>query len=144
MKKIIVFTAALIVVFAFVSATSSNIFTKQKPVSKEINLAISSHNNYSSAAYNDAKASVHIIITKVNGTKKTVVSDNLYNDMQLNQIPINGNEISRKVIIPNVFNDKEKLVITYTISYDSRGSIIQFCNEQTASENNKEKIEINI
>ncbi len=144
MKKIIIistiFLAATITAF-----TPQSWFTKEKPVNKEINLSISSNNNYSSAAYDEAKASVHVVITKVSGSKQTVVLDKVYDAMQLKQIPTNGNAIYKNVTIPNVFNDKEKLIINYTICYDSRGSIIQLCNDKIASDKtNTEKIEINI
>lgn len=144
MKKIIII-AAIILTASIAAFTPVKYFTKEQPVSKEINLAISSNNNYSSAAYNDAKASVHVVITKLVGNKQTIVSDKVYNNMQLSQVPTNGNAINSKIVIPNVFNKKEKLVVTYTITYDSRGSIIQFCNGTIASDkSNSEKIEIHI
>lgn len=144
MKKIIIIT--VIILAAVIAAfTPVKYFTKEQPVSKEINLAISSNNNYSSAAYSDAKASVHVIITKLEGNRQTVVSDEVYNDLQLSQVPTNGNAINSKIVIPNVFNKREKLVVTYTITYDSRGSIIQLCNGTVASDkSNTEKIEIHI
>ena len=144
MKKItIIFTLVVAATVAVFAAT--NWYQKEQPVNKEINLSISSNNNYSSAAYDEAKASVHVVITKVSGSKQTVVLDKVYDAMQLKQIPTTGNAINKNVTIPNVFNDKEKLIINYTICYDSRGSIIQLCNDKIASDKtNTEKIEINI
>ncbi len=75
MKKItIIFSLVIAATVAVFAAT--NWYQKEQPVNKEINLAITSNNNYSSAAYNDAKASVHVIITKrsvenVNGKGRT-------------------------------------------------------------------------
>ena len=144
MKKIIILTA-LIIGATVAAFTPVRYFQTEKPVSKEINVAISSRNNYSLAAYSDAKASVHVTITKVNGSRQTVVSDKVYSDMSLSQVPTNGNAINSKIVIPNVFNKKEKLLITYTISYNSRGSVVQLCNGTIASDkSNSEKIEIHI
>ncbi len=144
MKKIIIITTVAVAV-AVAAFTSVKHFTKEQPVSKEINLAISSSSDYSSAAYKEAKASVHVLITKVEGATQTVVSDKVYNEMALNKVPTNGNAINSKIVIPNVFNKKEKLVVTYTITYDSRGSIVQLCNDTIASDkSNTEKIEIHI
>ena len=144
MKKITIFFL-LLVAATFTVFAATNWFQKEQPVNKEINLAITSSNNYSSAAYNDAKASVHITITKISSKQKTVVLDKVYDAMQLSLVPTNGNAINSKVIIPNVFNGKEKLMITYCISYNSRGSIIEFCNGKVASDkSNNEKIQINI
>ena len=144
MKKIIIITT-IILAAAIAAFTPVKYFETEQPVSKEINLAISSNNNYSSAAYSDAKASVHVVVTKLEGSKQTVVSDKVYNDMQLSQVPTNGNAINSKIVISNVFNKKEKLVVTYTITYDSRGSIVQLCNGTiTSDKSNSEKIEIHI
>jgi len=145
MKKIIILSSLFLALTAAVLFAVPNLFKKEKPVSKEINLAISSNNNYSSAAYDDAKASVHVVITKIKGNQQTLVLDKVYNAMQLKQIPDNGNAMNSKVVIPNVFDSKEKLVVTYTITYDTKGSVIEFCNGKTAAEkSNQEQIDINI
>ncbi len=144
MKKILIITTAILIA-TIVAFTPVKYFQTEKPVSKEINVAISSRGDYSSTAYSDAKASVHVVIVKLEGNKQTVVSDKVYNDMQLSQVPANGNSINSRFIVPNVFNKKEKLLITYTISYNSQGSIVQLYNGTYLSDkSNSEKIEIHI
>ncbi len=134
MKKAIIFTSILLPALVALLLVTPLFRNAKKPVNKEINLAISSNNNYNSAAYDEATASVHVVITKVNGNQQTVVSDKIYSSMPLRQVPTNGNAINSKIIVPNVFDGKEKIVVSYTIIYDSRGSVIEFCNGQIAAE----------
>lgn len=143
MKKVIIISALFLLAL---TAFAMNKFRNgETAVSKEINLSISSHNDYSFAAYRNDKASVHVVVYKVCGSKQTVVMDKQYDAIHLQDIPAGGNAINQKLVIPAVFNSKEQLVVIYTISYESNGSILQYTNGKAASDkDNKEQIEINI
>ncbi len=48
--------------------------------------------------------------------------------MQLNQFPEMQNARSSRLTIPSVWNNKEKLLITYDLTYDTRGSKLTLSN----------------
>lgn len=144
MKKTTTILSLFIIAMTMILG-AAGFYKREQAVNKEINLSISSSNNYSPAAYRNDKASVHVVVTKMCGAKQTVVMDKVYDSMHLQDIPTNGNAINKRIVIPNVLNKREKLIVTYTISYESSGSILQYSNGKIASDkNNQEQIEINI
>lgn len=143
MKKIAIVSALFML--ALTAFAMNRFYNRETAVNKEINLSISSHTNYSPAVYRNDKASVHVVVYKISGSKQTIVMDKQYDAIQLQDVPNSGNAINKKIVIPNVFNSKEELVVTYTISYESNGSILQYTNGKTASDkSNLEQIQINI
>ncbi len=130
MKKII--TCVLAVGLTTAAAFNQqivNAIIPEKPVSKEISLAIAKENDYSSRAYDEAVASVHIIITKMNGAKKVIVWDKTFDTLQLKKYPTIANAYEQSIIIPNIFDRKEKLLVEYIITYTEKGSVLKFANE---------------
>ncbi len=138
MKKLIIFLPILFIV-TLVFPNNLSLFSHTQKVNKEINLSIFSSSNYSAAAYDDARATIEITISKINGDKKVVLSKQSYQSMQLKQFPLVAKAISKKLNIDNVVGSNEILMVTYTISYDSNGSVITFennevINKKTASD----------
>src|SRR5689334_2924103 len=127
MKKLFIILPVLLTLLLCVSQ-AKKLSPTEKPISKSINLSIFRENNYSSAAYDSTIASVHITVSKVVGDKYTTVYDKTLSSMQLQQFPEMQNAISNSLTIPNLLNNKEKLLINYDVTYDTRGSKLTLSN----------------
>ena len=144
MKKFIIFFPILFIV-TLVFPNNLSWFSHAQKVNKEINLSIFSSSNYSTAAYDDAQATIEVTISKIKGDKKAVLSKQFYKAMQLKQFPSFSNAITKKMSINNTVGNSEVLMVTYTISYNSNGSIITFENNQVINkETAKDDINISI
>ena len=144
MKKFIIFFPILFIV-TLVFPNNLSWFNHAQKVNKEINLSIFSSSNYSTAAYDDAQATIEVTISKIKGDKKAVLSKQFYKAMQLKQFPSFSNAITKKMSINNTIGNSEVLMVTYTIRYNSNGSIITFENNQVIDkETAKDDINISI
>ena len=117
----------LVIIAAFTTKTIINT-NKVKPVDKQVQLTIYSNNDYSAEAYNEALASVHVVVTKVKGSSKKIVWEKTFTALPLKNYPTLGNAFTQQVNIPDVFDSKEKLEVSYSITYDSKGSVLRFVN----------------
>jgi hypothetical protein len=143
MKK---FISILPILITFVLAVHQVVkpHPTDKPVNKSINLTIYKENNYSSAAYDSTMASVHITLYKVVGDKYTTVYEKTLSSMQLKQFPDVQNAINSSLTIPSLFNRKEKLLINYAVTYNTRGSQLTLNNYMVTNAANKDNLKINI
>jgi hypothetical protein len=121
MKKLSIFLPILFVVtlvFAnkLFSGSTSNM------VNKKIDLAIYTDNNYSSAAYNNSLAQVEVTVTRVNGNSSYTALTKTYDEKQLKQFATEKNAETDLVNIQDVKDDKELLIITYDVTYNTKGS----------------------
>lgn len=108
----------------------------EKPVSKSISFEVYKAGDYTSAIYNDASAKLRVTVTKVSGNNRTIVWDKTFDALQLRQYPSLKNAISQKVVIGNVFDSKEHLEVTYTLTYNSKGSVLEMQNGVLVSKGN--------
>ena len=114
-------------------------------VNKNISFAVYKSTPYTSAVYNNASASVHIIIEKVDTRgQHTKVWDKTLNSKYLSQYPSVENALKQNITINNVNQKKEYLVVYYTLTYNSKGSELQMHEGTIVKENNSEKIDIKI
>ncbi|HRI20053.1 MAG TPA: hypothetical protein PLA68_03840 [Panacibacter sp.] len=121
------------------------VISPETPVSKEINLAVATDNNYTSAVYKDALAKVQIAIIKVSGNKQTIVWDKTYDNLPLQKYPELTNAFIQNIKVPNILDSKEKLYISYKVTYNSKGSVLQVANGSAVSTgDSEEKLFINI
>src|SRR3954447_14900930 len=143
MKK---FISLLPILITFVLAVQQVLkpHPTDKPVNKSINLSIYRENNYSSAAYDSTMASVHITLYKVVGNKYTTVYEKTLSSMQLKQFPDMQNAMNSSLTIPNLLNNKEKLLINYAVTYNTQGSEITLNNYLVTNAANKDNLKINI
>lgn len=109
----------------------------EKPVNKDIAFTIYKGANYTAPVYDQALASVCITVEKVRGNKRTKVWAKTINALQINQYPDNRNALSQQITIPNIFDRKEHLEITYILTYDSKGNELQIQNGETISKGSK-------
>jgi len=91
-------------------------------VNKKIDLAIFTDNNYSSAAYDSSLAQVEVTVTRVNGNSSYTALTKTYDARQLKQFATEKNAETDLVNIQSVKDDKEVLVVTYNVTYNTKGS----------------------
>ncbi len=122
-----------------------SLFSGYHKVQKEINLAMFTNNNYSASSYDAARASVEVTVSKVNENKVTVLNRKTFNFLQLKQYPCAANAINNTVKIAGNLKSSDLLMVTYTITYNTDGSVLRFQNSELISkETLKDNIKINI
>jgi hypothetical protein len=143
MKKYIAILPILIT-FLLSLFQIAKVHKTEKPVEKSINLSIYRENNYSSAAYDSTIASVHITVSKVVDNKCTTVYDKTLTSMQLQQFPDVQNALNSTFTVPNLLNNNEKLLITYDVTYNTRGSELTLSNYMYTNAAKEDQVKINI
>ena len=119
--------------------------TETKTVNKNLSFAVYKTNPYTSGAYNNTSAEVHIIVEKVNTSgKHTKVWDKKLDSRSLSLYPSVENGLEQNITIHNVNQNKEHLVVYYTLTYNSKGSELQMWESSIIKENNSEKVDIKI
>ncbi|MGN6616539.1 MAG: hypothetical protein ACTHJ5_05140 [Ilyomonas sp.] len=129
MNKLLIIAPMLFVSITVIGLQNrfNKIFTASKTISAEIDLHIQSDNKYLSSAYDEATAQIHVTVTKISGSKRIVVWEKDFKNMQLKNYSNNSN--TETLMIPNLAQSKEKLEVTYTVTYNSNGSVLQLANE---------------
>ena len=92
------------------------------PVNKNITLVIYKDNNYASEAYDYSFAQVHVIVERVKGKDRSIVSDTTFDAKLLKEYPSSENPYIQEITVPNVFADKEKIEVKYGLTYYSGDS----------------------
>ena len=105
----------------------------EQPINKNIHLAVYADSNYTSKAYEKTAAKVEVTVTKVRGSKSTIVWNKTFDSKQLKDYPATKDAITQQISIPNVFDKKERIVVTYKLTYDSKGSILQMESNEEIS-----------
>ncbi len=128
---------------AFIGGTAAfqqpvrNWVNPEQPVNKNIQLAVYANGNYTSDAYKKSCAKLDITVTKIRGSKSTVVWSKIFDYKELKDYPICKNALTLQISIPNVFDSKERIVITYKLTYDSKGSILEMESDKEISKGSK-------
>lgn len=97
----------------------------EKAINKNISFEVYKTANYSSAVYHDASAGLQVTVVKVKGNERKVVWQKNYDARLLEQYPSAANAITQSVVIHNVVDSKEHLEVLYTLTYNSKGSVMQ-------------------
>ena len=127
MKRAITLIAIAVSVSAF-CIQEKTWFAPERPIIKNVNLEVYKSNDYLSAIYNDATAKISITITKVSRNSRMIVWNKTFNALQLKQYPSLEDALLQKVAIDNVFDNKEHLEVRCTISYNSKGGLLEIHN----------------
>jgi hypothetical protein len=127
-KKLIIITATALVLLG-----SSYLFLAQQdassaPVNKDINVEVYKTASYVSPAYANTFATLEVTVVRVKGNKRDTAWQHTFEPTQLKDFPASDKPMVQKITIPNVNDGKEKLEIYYRLSYDSKGSILNFLN----------------
>src|SRR4051812_42617752 len=119
--------------------------TPSKLVSKNISVEVYKNSDYTSDAYSNTSAQVHIIIEKVNKRgEHTIVWDKTMDAKKLSQYPSIENALHQNITIHNVNQKKEYLVVDYTLIYNSKGTELQMHEATLVKNNNSGRIDISI
>lgn len=146
MKKTLISSSLIVLMTLMVYGTQIWDYVKpNKTLNKEITLSIAPESNYTSAAYSNAKATVHVVVTKVRGNKETIVWDKVFDTIQLKNYPRLNQAYTEDVKIPGLIDNKEKLMVNYIITYDNNGSVLKLSSgENMTTGLAKEKMRIGI
>ncbi len=146
MKKMIIEILLGITLPAAIFHTQvTNLFTAEKNVNKEISFTITRDSNYNQKVYDMATASVRVVIFKVRDHKQTILWNKVYGNMLLKDFPVTGKNMAETVTVRNISDKKEKLYVTYMVTYNAKGSVVELQNGTTLSKGSKQdKLDINI
>ena len=119
--------------------------TKSNIGNKDISFVVYKSNSYKSDVYKNSSAQVHIVIEKINTYgQQTLVWEKTMDAKPLSKYPPVQNAFKQNVTVHNVNDQKEYLVVGYTISYNSKGSELQMHNATVVKNNNSGNITITI
>jgi hypothetical protein len=127
-KNLLWFLVLVLILGATIYRPFKEVMTQEKPVDKSISFAVYKGNNYASDVYNYTSAQVHITVEKVGSKKRSIVWEKTFDAKLLKQYPSIEKALLQNVTIPNVFDGKEHLEVTYTLTYISNGSQLQMQN----------------
>ncbi len=123
----------------------TDMFTAEKPVNKEISFSIARDTNYDAQAYDMTLATVHVIVFKVNNHRQTILWDKVFDTLQVKKFPTTCKALQQTVRVKNIMDRKEKLYVTYIVTYNTKGSLIHVENGTCVLKGEKEgKLAINI
>jgi hypothetical protein len=126
MKKLfftVIFTLA--VVTASFHAQVKNLVHPEHKINKSINMTISTDNNYSPRIYANSEAMLDYTIVKVRGRHIDTLMQSQYPSYKLRKLSSLARVFNQTIEIPNVADRKEQIVIFYTITYKTKGSVLK-------------------
>ena len=147
MKKQIIRVVVIAVAVILVAWHSpiAALITPEKTTSKNIQVEIYKGEAYTSSVYTDASARLQVTVVKVRGNRRSIVWQKNYDAKLLSQYPSAANAISQNILIPNVADNREHLEVLYTLTYDSKGSVMQLQDGTVIAKGVKNgKLSINI
>jgi len=127
MKRKLIIGAALLLAVASYCFLTKSLFPG-KPVSKNIDLEVYKTASYLSPVYADTYATLEVTVVRVHGNKKDTAWQHTFEPKQLKEFPASDKPLVQKITIPNVNDRKERLEVYYKLSYNSRGSVLNFLN----------------
>jgi len=99
-----------------------------EPVNKDINVEVYKNASYISPAYSDTYASLEVTVVRVHGNQRDTAWQHTFAPKQLSEYPESDKPLVQKISIPNVNDRKEKLEIYYRLTYNTKGSVLDFLN----------------
>jgi exosome complex RNA-binding protein Rrp42 (RNase PH superfamily) len=144
MKKIFtIATAAALIGLVGLSCTS-NKQIEQSSADKTINMQVYTTNNYSSKVYDGSTAALYISVNKTAKNKSEVVMEKTFPSMPLQYFPDAVNAFKDSILVAGV-KQEEALNVSYTLTYNSNGSVVQMQGSEVITGNQKDgKLLINI
>jgi hypothetical protein len=126
MKKLLLtLTFTTVVVTASFHAQVLHWIRPEKTISKEIHLNVAADFNYSCRVYDHSFAKVSLTILKIKGNEMDTLWEKQYPDVPLKKFPSLKQALRQTIHIPGVVDSKEQIVLSYTITYTSKESILQ-------------------
>lgn len=103
---------------------------KKIPVSKTVSFSLYKGSNYNSKVYKQSSVQIDIIIEKVSDEHRTKIWDTTVDAKLLSKYPLLKKAISKTVIVPEIYEGREHLEISYNLIYNSNGSILTLPRER--------------
>ena len=104
----------------------TDIIKPEVPVSKTIRFSVFASTNYASALYHQSKAKVLLSIWKYKGKDQKLLWSEIIDEGKLNKYPLEEDALFREIYIPQVYEKSERLVLSYKIIYNSKGSELSY------------------
>jgi hypothetical protein len=116
----------------------------EKTISKNISLNVSAGSEYSSRAYANSVAMLQYTVIKVKGNKSVVLLENVYPELELKKLHLLSPAFLQNIHISGVNDNKEQIIINYTITYKSNGSVLKIQNSRYISKGENNQLNITI
>jgi hypothetical protein len=131
MRKII-FTLILsmAVITASFHAQVKKLVIRENKVSKNIDMTISTKSNYSSKAYKYCDARIDYTVIKVRGRQRDTLVQKHVQPFKLKELHSFAKTFNEQIAVHNVAERREQIVISYTVTYASKGSELRVNHEQ--------------
>ncbi len=125
MKKIICsFVLIISVITLSFSAQIKEWISPEKKVGKNLNLTIVHANPYRSRIYNHSTAMLNVVVIRVVGQKMDTLFVKNYPDFKLTKLSSFSKGFNQNIYIPDVADEKEKIVLVYNIIYTTKESVL--------------------
>jgi energy-converting hydrogenase Eha subunit E len=145
MKKIMIITAATLLIAGSICFIAKPLTAAEKPVSKNINLEVYKTASYISSAYAGTTATLEVTVIRVKGDKRDTAFQHTFQPKQLKDYPASDKPMLQEITIPILNDRKERLEIYYRLTYDTKGSVLNFLNTATIGKGKTaEKLNIKI
>ena len=133
MKKLLIITSAILLAGSIYFLSGKKMYAEQ-PVNKDINVEVYKTSSYISPAYANTFATLEVTVVRVKGNKRDTAFQHTFQPKELKDYPASDKPMIQTITIPNVNDRKEKLEIFYKLTYDSKGSVLNFLNTTTIGE----------
>ena len=142
MNKILAWLPALMVL-GIITYKPVKEATQTDLVNKNISVAVYKSSDYTSSAYDNTSAQLHIIVEKVNTRgQHTIVWDKVMDAKELSAYPSIENAVKQNITVHNVNDKKEYLIVDYTLTYNSQGNELQMHDATIIKDSNSGKVDI--
>ena len=144
MKKLLSIITVAVTTAILFSSCATRQATAEKTVSKTINMAVFTDNNYTPKIYDAATAGLTVTVKKVSSNKNEVVWEKSFPALALKFFPGAVNAFKEAIQIPALL-EKDILQVSYTLTYNAGGNIMQMQGDEVVTpKESKGQLEINI
>ena len=107
---------------SFIGLKSSD----KKSIDKQVNVEVYKTASYVSPAYANTFATLEVTVVRINGKKKDTAFQHTFQPKELKDYPASDKPLVQTITIPNVNDNREKLEIFYRLTYNTKGSELNF------------------
>lgn len=129
-KMLFTLVLSLAVVTASFHAQVKRYVIKEKKTSKSISLIISTVNNYDAHIYQHCQAQLDYTVVKVRGIHVDTIVQKQFSEINLRELPAFAEAFHEVIDIQDVSERREEIIISYNVSYTSKGSVLKVKHEK--------------
>lgn len=146
MKKLLFTTIFTLAVFtASFHAQVKHLIVPEKKINKNISLIISPDRNYTPHIYTYCEAKLDYTIVKIRGRQIDTLVQKEYPAIKLKKLSAFAEGFNQTIEIPGVSDKKERIVVSYTITYQSdEGQLKVHYNNPIPVGSKEEQLQITI